>query len=254
MVLIFLFLITLFLPAKYLAKLTYFVGGFFFWHITPVIAALPPSDRARLPPAFADVPTDAEYAMELISQRVAAGLDVRPTRSQRNKPTTDKKEQDGDGAKPDDLQPKGSTKKDKDVDWKKWGERAAVGMTWAEDGKRIFTAGQWPQNTNRRSAEAFSSADTRTFPAQHSSAPGLITLTADTLFFTPLMASNAKVEIPLSSLRGVKKKSGIFSALTISWVDAEANGKEEKFVWVGGRDELFARLVGSADAKRWIKA
>ncbi|KAJ7706195.1 hypothetical protein B0H17DRAFT_1036123 [Mycena rosella] len=249
MVLIFLLSLTLFLPAKYLAKLVYFIGGLLFWHVTPVIAALPPRDRARLPPAFADVPTDAEYAMELISQRVAAGLDVRPTRRTRH---ADKKERAGDVVETDAVR-QTAQKQDKDVDWKKLGERTAVGMTWVEEGKRIFTAGQWPQNMNRA---APADVVTHTFPAQHTSAPGLITLTTQTLFFTPLMASNAKVEIPLSSLRGVKKKSGIFSALTISWVDGESKDRDDKFVWVGGRDELFARLVGatSAGGKQWIKA
>ncbi|KAJ7492631.1 hypothetical protein FB451DRAFT_1551950 [Mycena latifolia] len=255
MILIFLFALTLFVPAKYLAKLVYFVGGLLFWHVTPVIAALSPSDRARLPPAFADVPTDAEYAMELISRRVAAGLDVRPPRSPRSK-RGDKKEHDGGVAETDTVQRQGAQKQDRDVNWKKWGERAAVGMTWAEDGKRIFTAGQWPQDANRASsARPYSSAETHTFPAQHVSAPGLITLTPQTLFFTPLMSSTAKVEIPLGNLRGVKKKSGIFRALTVNWTDAEGNMREDKFVWVGGRDELFARLVGtSTGGKRWIKA
>lgn len=46
-VIFFLFLVTLLLPAKYIAKLVYFIGGLFFWHITPIIAALPPADRAR---------------------------------------------------------------------------------------------------------------------------------------------------------------------------------------------------------------
>lgn len=68
------------------------------------------------------------------------------------------------------------------------------------------------------------------------------------------MSSTAKLEIPLGSLRAVKKKSGLFTALTISWVDEQDNRMEEKFRWVGGRDELFARLVGSADGKRWITA
>ncbi|KAJ7786296.1 hypothetical protein B0H16DRAFT_1489978 [Mycena metata] len=233
MVLLFLFVVTLLLPAKYLAKLTYFTGGFLFWHVTPVIAALPPSDRARLPPAFSDVPTDAEYAMELISQRVAAGLDVRPPRPARAKPR-DKKELNSNA-----TEVKQAQTKDQDVDWKKWGERAAVGMSWAEDGKRIFTAGQWPQSANRAAAASSPSVETHTFPAQHTSAPGLITLTTDTFYFTPLMASTAKVEIPLGSLRGVKKKT-------------DGVRKEEKFRWVGGRDELFARLISTADGKRWI--
>jgi hypothetical protein len=67
------------------------------------------------------------------------------------------------------------------------------------------------------------------------------------------MSSTAKLQIPLGKVRGVKKKSSIFSALTITWVDVQGNGKEEKFPWVGGRDELFARLVGAADGKRSIK-
>ncbi|KAJ6604639.1 hypothetical protein DFH09DRAFT_316597 [Mycena vulgaris] len=256
MILMFLFILTLFVPAEYLAKLIYFIGGLLFWHITPVIAALSPRDRARFPPAFSDVPTDAEYAMELISQRVAAGLDVRPPRTQRAK-RRDKKEQDSGAAETDPTQREAGQKQDKDVNWKKWGERAAVGMTWAEDGKRIFTAGQRPQNANPVvSAVSHPSVETHTFPAQHSSAPGLLTLTTQTLFFTPLLASTAKVEIPLGNLRGVKKKSGIFSSLSISWLDVEGNGREDKFLWVGGRDELFARLVGasSISGKRWIKA
>ncbi|KAJ7169911.1 hypothetical protein C8R46DRAFT_1090503 [Mycena filopes] len=245
-VLVFLCLLTLFLPAKYLAKLTYLTAGVLFWHVTPVIAALPPSERARLPPAFSDVPTDAEYAMELISQRVAAGLDVRPPRPARAKPRN-KKEQ------PPEVSQAQKKEKEKDVDWKKWGERAAVGMNWAEDGKRIFTAGQWPQTTNRAASASSSSVETHTFPAQHTSAPGLITLTADTFFFTPLMASTAKVEIPLGSLQGVKKKSGLFTALHITWIDAEGVSREERFRWVGGRDELFARLISSTvDGKRYI--
>ncbi|KAJ7634293.1 hypothetical protein DFH06DRAFT_1437038 [Mycena polygramma] len=257
MVLIFLFLLTLFLPAKFLAKLTYFVGGFLFWHVTPVIAALPSTERARLPPAFSDVPTDAEFAMELISQRVAAGLDIRPIRSSSAK-GRDKKEQDGDMAE-NGAAPRQSPSKDKDVNWQKWGQRAAVGMTWAEDGKRIFTAGEvctrWPQNTNRVPPSLPTCLICCTaFPAQHSSAPGLITLTTETLFFTPLMSSIVKLEIPLRDLQGVKKKSGLFTALTIAWVDSEGSRKDEIFRWVGGRDELFARLVGTGDGKRWMKA
>ncbi|KAJ7244787.1 hypothetical protein B0H12DRAFT_1128811 [Mycena haematopus] len=240
LVLMFLFILTLVAPAQYLAKIFCFIGGFLFWHAAPVIAALPPG--AKLPPAFADVPTDAEYAMELISQRVAAGLPIRPVRPSRAK-AHDKKKEGGDGKHNEAVQSQ-SQAKDKDVNWKKWGERAAVGMSWVEDGKRILTAGQRPQNgTNRTNLQE--SVETHTFPAQHISAPGLITLTTATLYFTPLMASTAKLEIPLANLRGVKKKSGLFTALTIVWVDEQGNRKEEKFMWVGGLEELFARLVAT---------
>ncbi|KAJ6519806.1 hypothetical protein C8R45DRAFT_952783 [Mycena sanguinolenta] len=235
-----LFILTLVVPAQYLAKLACFIGGFLFWHAAPIIAALPPG--AQLPPAFADVPTDAEYAMELISKRVAAGLPIQPVRPPRAK-ARDNKKRDGDGKHNEPAAQSQSQTKDKEVDWKKWGERAAVGMSWVEDSKRIFTAGQRPQNTNR--ATPHESVETHTFPAQHISAPGLITLTPTTLYFTPLMASTAKLEIPLANLRGVKKKSGLFTALTMIWEDEQGKEKEEKFRWVGGLDELFARLVAT---------
>lgn len=40
------FLTTL-LPTQYIAKLTFFTLGFIYWHVIPVIAALPPSERRR---------------------------------------------------------------------------------------------------------------------------------------------------------------------------------------------------------------
>jgi hypothetical protein len=45
-IIILVFLSTL-LPSKYIAKLVYFLGGFYFWHVIPIITALSPSDRAR---------------------------------------------------------------------------------------------------------------------------------------------------------------------------------------------------------------
>jgi hypothetical protein len=41
------FALTLLLPARYLAKLTYFIVGFMFWHVTPVVMAMSPATRAR---------------------------------------------------------------------------------------------------------------------------------------------------------------------------------------------------------------
>ncbi|KAK7694679.1 hypothetical protein QCA50_001867 [Cerrena zonata] len=68
------------MPAVYISRLCGLAVGLVFWHLSPVIAALPPSDRMRIIPPSWPVPTDAEYAMELISQRVARGLEVRPRR------------------------------------------------------------------------------------------------------------------------------------------------------------------------------
>lgn len=66
------------------------------------------------------------------------------------------------------------------------------------------------------------------------------------------MSLNAKINIPLNNLRGVKK-SGMLKGLSLRWADAGGVEKEEKFMWVGGRDELFARLIG-VDGRRWMKA
>ncbi|KAJ7630925.1 hypothetical protein FB45DRAFT_747715 [Roridomyces roridus] len=253
LVLLLLFMLTLLLPAKYLAKLIYFVGGVSFWHITPVIAALSPNDRARLPPAFADVPTEAEYAMERVSQRVAAGLDAIPKKRRAQENVTD------------DAAISQSKPTDREVNWKKWAGRAATGMAWAEDGGRLL-AGKvcnlppptsCPLNFPSRPRKTILAANISllAFPAQHTSSPGLVTLTTATLFFTPLGATSRKLTIPLANIRGLRKKNGILNSLIISWVDGDENAKEEKFPWVGGRDELFTRLVGTAEAskKRVIK-
>jgi hypothetical protein len=109
-----------------------------------------------------------------------------------------------------------------------------------------------------QAAVAFAQPDvtieTHTFPAQHNTAPGLITLTPATLVFTPLLSTCASVTIPLAGLRGVKK-TGMFKGLSMRFLspDAGTEEKEERFRWVGGRDELFARLIG-VDGQRWMKA
>jgi len=74
--------------------------------------------------------------MELISQRVAAGLQVKP-----NKPSNGGKNQD-----PDDVGISSSTQKhksslsqenDSSINWKKWGDRVAVGKIAVSDIKRL---------------------------------------------------------------------------------------------------------------------
>lgn len=69
------------------------------------------------------------------------------------------------------------------------------------------------------------------------------------------MSPTAKVTIPFAQLRGVKK-TGLLKGLSLRWADEQSDGnlieKEEKFMWVGDRDELFARLIGP-DGRRWLK-
>jgi hypothetical protein len=68
------------------------------------------------------------------------------------------------------------------------------------------------------------------------------------------MSSTAKVTIAFSDLRGVKK-TGLLQGLSLRWAETQDdNGteKEERFIWVGDRDELFARLIGP-NGQRWLK-
>ncbi|TFK41171.1 hypothetical protein BDQ12DRAFT_679017 [Crucibulum laeve] len=280
MAIFFIFVATLVLPAQYLSKLTYFVLGSFYWHIIPIIAALPAEDRARLPPAFSDVPTDADYAMELISQRVAAGLDITPLKSNKNKNKSSKQQHsrsrtldlDSDVDSIRSIRTNHKQSKSEDgkakapIDWKKWGDRLAVGKALADGGKRLMigkhnSESDFSTDSLASRAHIFSPGqfetitETHTYPAQHSSAPGLITVTNTTLFFTPIISQDPKLIVPLSSIKGVKK-TGMLKGLNISWNETSTDGtkvqNEEKFLWVGDRDELFARLVSTEGGKRWL--
>ena len=68
--------------------------------------------------------------------------------------------------------------------------------------------------------------------------------------FTPLLRQDAKIIIALTAIKGVKKV-GMLKGLQVRWNDASGD-KEDRFLWIGERDDLFARLVGS-DGKRWIQ-
>ena len=74
--------------------------------------------------------------MELISQRVAAGLPVKPA-SKKNATRND-----SELGLQDDGHTQSSLDKDQSIDWKKWGARAAIGKGWAGEGKRLMTGGQ----------------------------------------------------------------------------------------------------------------
>jgi hypothetical protein len=66
--------------------------------------------------------------MALISQRAAAGLDVKPCF---NKPTTSRNVEN-------EVMSIKSLTKQNPINWKKWRDRAAVGKAWMDDGKRLF--------------------------------------------------------------------------------------------------------------------
>lgn len=89
----------------------------------------------RLPPPLGNVPTDAEYAMDLISQRVARGLLILPPKSY--EPSI--KSSDTDSVRSLNVQNREGLRQrffgdenSKSVDWRKWGERAATTKAWAD--------------------------------------------------------------------------------------------------------------------------
>lgn len=80
-------------------------------------------------------------------------------------------------------------------------------------------------------------------------------MTPITFFFTPLMSPTAKISIAVGDIRGVKK-TGLLKGLSLRWAETDEEDnvtqKEEKFMWVGNRDELFARLIAPS-GRRWLK-
>ena len=70
------------------------------------------------------------------------------------------------------------------------------------------------------------------------------------MFFTPLLRQDAKIIIALTAIRGVKKV-GMLKGLQVRWNDVSGD-KEDRFLWIGERDDLFARLVG-LEGRRWIQ-
>ncbi|KAG5639236.1 hypothetical protein H0H81_005310 [Sphagnurus paluster] len=246
----------------------------------------------NIPPILWDVPTDAEYAMELIAARVAAGQDVNPpkVRGHGTRHTAGGTENYTGLRNSKNY----SENKSKSVDWKKWGERAAISKTWVENGKHLLRGRknqasvgsdaqkrmavpvapehatamitEIPQSSMTKTTSSilselaadheagspqFVEAHSESFPAQHSSGPGLITLTATILLFTPLMSNIPKFVISLMRLRGVKKM-GLLKGLQMKFSSDDGLQEiEEKFRWVGGRDELFARLVGTGK-RQWL--
>jgi hypothetical protein len=91
------------------------------------------------------------------------------------------------------------------------------------------------------------------YPAQHKRGPGLLTVTPTTLYFTLLSSSQPSFTIPLNEITSIKKR-GVLRGMSVSWNRTHEGGRveedEDVFRWIGGRDEVFARLLG-ADGRRW---
>jgi GRAM domain-containing protein 4 len=87
------------------------------------------------------------------------------------------------------------------------------------------------------------------YPCRHGTTPGVITLTSNTLFFTSLMSSRAKMEIPVTQIIGIKK--GASKTISVQFEDS-GGSKTERFLWVYERGDLFGRLVGLG-GRKWSK-
>ncbi|RDX55829.1 hypothetical protein OH76DRAFT_1551372 [Lentinus brumalis] len=248
------------LPARYMVRLVGFFIGFFFWHVIPVVAAIPESERSRIPPPLLIVPTDTEYAMDLISQRVAHGLPVRPKRRKR----ASRGSSEVGVLQTEEPEGRGESSS---VDWNKWGGRITTTKEKAGELKEIFRDGQWKQAGNWKAFNPLAPKvaappvgpetriETQTFPAQLKKSPGLITLTPTTLFFTPLLASRPSVVVPLEDITGVKKTTftkGIDVRYTQTLEDGSREEKAVEFMFVASRGDLFARLV-SWGGRRWAR-
>ncbi|KDQ16758.1 hypothetical protein BOTBODRAFT_186396 [Botryobasidium botryosum FD-172 SS1] len=77
------FIATLVLPAHIMSRIVYFLIGFAYWFIVPCVLAIDPENRPYLPPFLGLAPTDAEYAIEVISQRIERGESVVPQKQPR---------------------------------------------------------------------------------------------------------------------------------------------------------------------------
>ena len=92
-----------------------------------------------LPPPLAGVPTDAEYAMHVVSYRVASGQTVRPQHKKHKQHARGGPDNSDVSASSTSFDLQGDGKKS--IDWKKWNDRAAVGKAWAGEGKRLIQKG-----------------------------------------------------------------------------------------------------------------
>lgn len=89
------------------------------------------------------------------------------------------------------------------------------------------------------------------YPAQRGKTPGVITISTDNFYFTPLL-SGPKLEIPLGDIVGIKKATPKGISIRVKDAGQESGERKEKFMPVYERDELFGRLVGTG-GKKWMR-
>ncbi|KAG9121615.1 hypothetical protein FRC07_002364 [Ceratobasidium sp. 392] len=252
------------------SKLITLTMGIFFWFIPPIVKHLP-----KLPPAFDDAPTDAEVAMDLISQRVARGERVIPKRISRRKKDKDKDQIDSKSnpsasnlnladtllvRSPSTTSLLPGSDESEDEATFVVANRTEEAPPPHEDRLRrgAVRAWNWLGKTKElmdqvRGVEGQGTvyaAPKQSFPAHHRSRPGMLIITPTLLTFSPLFASATPstpsptshvIKVDTEHLRGVKKVSP--SGLLVRYVKG-SEVVEERFFIPAGRDEAFAILVG----------
>ncbi|KAG9120700.1 hypothetical protein FRC07_003697 [Ceratobasidium sp. 392] len=254
--------------AQTLAKLSYAVVGFFYWFIIPIILATPSDVFKRVPLPLADVPSDAEYAMGLITARLALGESVIPAPhpSQHQFSRTHRRIIDR-------LNPATTSKKSTVHEKVSWTPGAGhtqdvEGMRKEADEKEAVAAEERATASGERSLMSEAAAaeqDTnpdllsknkgseelahgvgapQTVSANHKATPGSLTISSEEITFTPLLANLPRRVVPLGQIQGVKKTHRHTSGLRIRYKVDEEMEREVVFRFVSNRDEIFGKLVG----------
>jgi len=89
------------------------------------------------------------------------------------------------------------------------------------------------------------------YPAQYGKVPGVITVSTEKFYFTPLFGG-PKLEISVEDIVGIKKAIPKGISVRVRDASQEEGERKEKFALVYERDELFGRLVGTG-GKKWTR-
>ena len=123
---------------------------------------------SRLPPPLRHSPTDAEYAMELISQRVAKGLPIKPKPRKRKSPFRSRDDLAESSSLADQSRSTGEQDSaENSVDWEKWGERVDKTKAWAGQVKGVLRDGNWKSLDNWTSINPLKPMHTLSSSGQH---------------------------------------------------------------------------------------
>jgi len=106
------------------------------------VSSLSDKEENRLPVPLSDAPSDADYAVEIIAQRIAKGEDIKPPRKPRSRSAPASEVNLSSTVTLDTLSSSQLQSSTSDgVNWKKWGARVAQGKSLLDDGKQLLSRG-----------------------------------------------------------------------------------------------------------------